>query len=129
ESGLASYFPCSFADQPVLGEKASAAGKALLPPSDLQTRRRFAEIRLNDWASVQNDGSQVWGGALWRIREVMGQQDADRLIAGTWQTFSFPAEGDGFKLFANALAEKARSIQGGKYAEQVRSVFQERGLR
>jgi hypothetical protein len=128
ESGLATYFPCSFANQPVMGEKASEAGKALLPPSDLRSRRGFGEIHLNDWGSVQNDGSQVWGGAFWRIREVMGQQDADQLIAGTWQAFSSATEGDKFKLFANALVEKARSIQGGKYFDQVQAVFRERGL-
>jgi len=54
ESGLASYFPCSFTDHPMVGDKASDAGKAILPPQDLRKRRKFAEIQLSKWDSVQN---------------------------------------------------------------------------
>ncbi len=32
ESGLATYFPCSFANHPMVGDEASDAGKAILPP-------------------------------------------------------------------------------------------------
>lgn len=70
ESGLATYFPCSFADNPMIGGKASAAGKAVFHPQDLRKRRKLAEIRANDLVSVQNDGSEVWGGTLWDITPV-----------------------------------------------------------
>ena len=129
ESGLASYFPCSFADHPVIGEKASDAGKALLPPWDLRNKRRFQEIRLNDWVSVQHDGSDIWGGALWQLRELMGQQEADPLIAKAWQTFSFPKKGDTFQAFANALVEGSQQVEAGKYSGRVQEMLNERGLR
>ncbi len=129
ESGLATYFPCSFTDNPELAEKASAAGKAIFHPQDLRKRRKFAEIRLDDWTSVQNDGSEVWGGALWEIRQLLGPETADRFIANTWQAFSPTKEGNAYVSFANRLLANSRSIKGGGYTEQVREIFQRRGLR
>lgn len=128
ESGMATYLPCSFADNPMLGEKASAAAKALYPPQDLRKRRKFAEIRLADWGSVQNDGSEVWGGALWDIRQLLGREAADRLITNAWQAFAPTKKGNAYVSFANNLLANSKSIEGGRYTEQVRKIFQERGL-
>lgn len=128
ESGLATYFPCSFADDPVLGGKASAPGKAALPPQDLRNHRNFTEIRLSDWASVQNDGSGIWGAALWDVRQLLGRQRADQLIASTWQAFS-PSKGENAYLsFANKLVANSQAIENGKYAAQIRAIFERRGL-
>jgi len=128
ESGLASYFPCSFTDHPMVGDRASEAGKAILPPQDLRKRRKFAEVQLSKWDSVQNDGSEVWGGALWQIRQVLGPEAADRLIANTWQTLPHGGE-PAYESFANSLLANLRSIEGGRYTEQVREIFRGRGLR
>lgn len=128
ESGLATYFPCSLTDSPVYGDKASAAAKAAYPPQDLRKRHKFTEIRLNDWGSVQNDGSVVWGSALWDIRQVLGPEAADQLIANTWRTFAQTKKGNAYVSFANSLLANSKSIEGGKYTEQVRKIFQERGL-
>jgi len=128
ESGLATYFPCSFTNSPMMGDKASAAGKALVPPQDLRQRRKFAEIRLNDWGSVQNDGSEVWGGVLWEIRQELVPEAADRLIANTWQSFSPSKAGSAYRVFANGLLANAGSIEGGKYSQQLRQIFNARGL-
>jgi hypothetical protein len=129
ESGLATYFPCSFTNYPMLGDKASPAGKVISPPQDLRKHRRFAEIHLRDWTSVQNDGSEVWGGALWEIRQLLGSEVADPLIASTWQAFS-PVKGESaYVSFANRLLANSGSIEGGRHREHVREIFQGRGLR
>lgn len=129
ESGLATYFPCSFTNYPMLGGKATAAGKAILPPQDLRTHREFGKINLRDWVSVENDGSEVWGGAFWEIRQLLGPDSADRLIASTWQAFSPAKKESAYRSFANKLLSNSGSIEGGKYAEQIREIFQGRGLR
>jgi hypothetical protein len=129
ESGLATYFPCSFTDHPILGDKASAAGKAMSSPQDLRKRRKFEEIRVSEWKSVQNDGSEVWGGALWEIRQLLGAEVADRMIANTWQAFSHASEEDAYASFGNSLLANSRSIEGGRYTEQLREIFKGRGLR
>jgi len=128
ESGLASYFPCSFTDHPMVGDKASDAGKAILPPQDLRKRRKFAEIQLSKWDSVQNDGSEVWGGALWQMRELLGPEQADRLIANTWQSFSSAKAANAYISFAKKLLANSQPIDGGRYTEQIRDIFKQRGL-
>jgi hypothetical protein len=57
ESGLATYFPCSFLSHPKVGDQASATGQNLFPPQDLLNSRRFTEIQLERFDSVQNEGS------------------------------------------------------------------------
>jgi hypothetical protein len=128
ESGLATYFPCSFTASPIMGEKASAAGKAVLPPQDLRKRRKISEIRVDDWISVQNDGSEVWGGTLWEIRQLLRPDAADQLIANTWQGFSPTKAESAYLSFAKGLLANSRSIEGGRYTAQIRKVFDGRGL-
>jgi hypothetical protein len=128
ESGLATYFPCSFTNSPMLGDKASAAGKAVLRPQNLRNRRKLSEIHADDWVSVQNDGSEVWGGALWEVRELLGPEAADRLIANTWQASSPPKAGRASVVFADNLVTNSRSIANGRYTGQIRRIFSARGL-
>jgi hypothetical protein len=129
ESGAASYFPCSFANHPMLGDEASAAGKSIFPPQDLRKNRRFSAIDLGQWESVQNDGSEIWGGALWQVRQLLGQERADRLIADTWRAFSPETEkGKEYVSFVNDLLANVKSIDDGKYMAPIRAVFKHRGL-
>jgi hypothetical protein len=86
ESGLATYFSCSFLDHPVIGDKATQEGKTLLPLRDLRNDRQVDEIDLEDWVSIQNDGSEIWGAVLWQVRMLLGKQRADRLVAETWRS-------------------------------------------
>lgn len=130
ESGLATYFPCSFADHPKMGDQATAAGKKVYPPQDLLNHRRFSEIQLDQFASVENDGSEVWGAAFWELRQLLQQKDADQVLAKTWQTIG-PREGqlDGFYAgFVESLVETSRSIDNGSKVEAVRAIFARRGI-
>ena len=129
ESGLASYFPCSFVSEPVLGGHASEAGRRIFPPQDLRTQRKFGEIDLSDWASVQNDGSEIWGGALWRIREIMGQSQGDRIIALAWRDLlaQKPEDARAYVAFGTVLVNRSSAIDN-KYTSPVRSALEQRGL-
>jgi hypothetical protein len=97
-------------------------------PQDLRKRRKFAEIRVSEWNSVQNDGSEVWGGALGNSPTVRAEV-ADRTIANTWQAFSPAREENAYASFGNSLLANSRSIEGGRYTEQLREIFKGRGLR
>jgi hypothetical protein len=124
ESGVASYFPCSFTNHPMLGDGASDAGKSILRPQDLRKRRGVSEIQLRRWESVQNDGSEIWGGALWQISGLLGPERADRLIADTWHAFSLEeTKGKAYVSFVNHLLTNSASIDEGKHTDQVRAVF------
>ncbi|WBL75309.1 hypothetical protein I3J27_19870 [Bradyrhizobium xenonodulans] len=130
ESGLATYFPCSFANHSQMGDQATAAGKSVYPPQDLSNHRRFSEIRLDQFASVENDGSEVWGAAFWELRQLLKQEDADRVLAKTWQTVG-PQErhaGGFYAGFIESLIESSRSIDNGSKEEGIRAIFARRGI-
>ena len=130
ESGVASYFTCSFTNHPMLGDGASDAGKSILPPQDLRKHRGVSEIRLKQWESVENDGSEIWGGALWQVRELLGQEKADALIATTWHALTLEeTPGKAYASFVNHLLANSTSIDGGKYTAQIRAVFEQRGVK
>jgi hypothetical protein len=130
ESGIASYFPSSFTNHPMVGDEASDAGKLIFPPQDLRKRRRVSEIQLRQWESVQNDGSEIWGGALWQVRQLLGPERTDRLVADTWREFSFEEKaGQAYVSFVNNLLAKSASIDDGNYTPPIRAVFERLGLR
>ena len=131
ESGLATYFACSSVGDPVMGGKASEAGKRIFPPQDLRKQRKFNEINLSDWVSVQLDGSEVWGGAFWRMREITGQSQADRVIALTWRDLvsQQPDNALSYGAFGTILVNRFSAIEDGKYTALVRAVLEQQGLR
>ncbi len=139
ESGLATYFPCSSLENPVMGDKASLEGQAIYRPEDLRNKRQFSEVHLSDEASVQNDGSEIWGGAFWQLRELLGKDKADRLLADTWRAFQPRQASLGvaptgsssgvYSAFVGALAENASHLGNGVTSEQIRAIFKGRGLR
>lgn len=112
ESGLATYFPCSFLNHPKVGDQASAAGQNVYRPQDLLNSRRFSEIQLKQYVSVQNDGSEIWGAAFWQIRELLGQEDADRMLAKMWQALSVgnSQTASFYASFVESLVESAKGV-------------------
>jgi hypothetical protein len=129
KSGLATYFPCSFTNHPIMGDKASKAGKLVFPPQDLRNRRRLGEIDLKDWSSVQNDGSVVWGGTFWQLRELLGAEHIDSLLAKAWQGFVGETQRDDggvFSAFASNLLKLTGDDDDTKL--RLREAFEERGL-
>jgi hypothetical protein len=130
KSGLASYFPCSFTNCPMVGENASKAGKLVFPSQDLRNRRQFSEIDLKDWSSVQNDGSVIWGGTFWQVRELLGSENADRLLARAWQEFAAEKQEDDGSVFAAFASRLLEQLTGTDYdTPRLRTIFEERGLR
>jgi hypothetical protein len=130
ESGLATYFACSFVGEPVMGGKASESGKLIFPPQDLRSQRKLSEIKLGDWVSVQNEGSAVWGGALWRIRELVGKAGADAAIALAWRDLlsQKPEDSSAYGVFGNILLKRLGLTGAGKYVGPVKSTLEQIGL-
>lgn len=107
ESGVADYLIASHSGDPRLGVLAVAFfrrnfdGFTRAELRNLTNALRFDD--LPESASPQEVG-EVWGGALWDLRERVGQADADRLVAAAWLAAPQPAE------FAAALGDDARTI-------------------
>jgi hypothetical protein len=113
ESALAWYLPCSFVGNP----------KPSVGSWDLTKKRSFGEIR-PDLGSAMADGTEIWGSAFWEIRQVLGQQVADKLLFDTWFKLR-PADviRDRGASFVKLLLESQQP-----HASQIREIFGRRGL-
>jgi hypothetical protein len=115
ESGLAWYFPCSFMDNPTPAKHATSW--------DLTKKRSFTELR-PDRNSAEIDGAEIWGGAFWELRQILGKSVADKLLYDAWfrlmaeNTITNPAAG-----FVDKLLDLDKVNQ-----EKIRAVFTRRGF-
>jgi hypothetical protein len=129
ESGLASYFPCSFSNHPMIGDNSGAARKGLFKPHNLINSRKFGEVSLSDWASVQADGSEVWGGAFWELRQLLTKDVADKLLYAAWVRLDASTHrNDPYLYFAKVVLDTDNSLEGGKNIAGIKEIFKRRGL-
>ncbi len=69
----------------------------------------------------------MWGAVLWHVRELLGADKADPLIAETWRAVrQETGKGNAYASFANTLLQQSASVDGGKYTAQIRSIFEQR---
>gem|GEM_PF-1246344 len=128
-SGLAYYFPCSWQNDPRFAEKyanlPTAARHIRLDERDLKTPRRLSELR----EPFQEEAwGEVWGATFWEMRETLGQERADKLIARTVLEFTPSSRGSEEEhRFVEELLKNARYTDGGKWGATVRAIFEKRG--
>jgi hypothetical protein len=123
--GLASYFPCSFKDDPIIG-RTSAAAHQDFKSWDIHNKRKLAEIQ-NTSRSPEVDGREIWGAVFWDVRQLLGQDTADKLIFSAWITLqSF--DHNVTSTFAKKIIEKVRSLEAGKRVSEVQLIFAEHGI-
>jgi len=115
ESGLASYFPCNFTQNPAIGDL------------NLVNDRKFSEISLDDWASVQRDGSEIWGGAFWDIDQLLGHEMANQLLYSTWVNLKVPAgRKNPYTSFAKSMLDNLDEATN--FKPELEEIFERRGL-
>jgi hypothetical protein len=129
ESGLGDYFVCSFTNDPILGEM--SAKKVFKIEQgymrNLDNNLKFTNLRAD--ADRWSRG-EIWGGAFWEIRQLLKPEVADRLLFSTWKTMASSENlNDRGENFVRNLLEQAKSVEGGKYNDQIRSIFESRGLK
>jgi hypothetical protein len=135
EAGLADYYTCSFKNDPRLGEKSihvfrEQMGADTFPRPylrNLDNNRSFKEVNPQDPMTTEpHNVGEIWGGAFWKLRSLLGQETADKLIFSTWIATELTA-GFGLK-FVKKLLELYKPTGPEKNENQIRSVFKERGL-
>ena len=135
ESGLADYYTCSFKNDPRLGEKSihvfreQMGGDSFPHPylRNLDNNRSFTEVHPNDPMTTEpHNVGEIWGGAFWKLRSLLGQEAGDKLIFSAWIATELTS-GFGLK-FVKKLLELYKPTAPGKNENQIRSVFKERGL-
>ncbi|MDN0075101.1 zinc ribbon domain-containing protein [Crenobacter sp. SG2303] len=121
ESGLATYFPCSFNNNPRFAQINAAA------TWNLSKHRSFNELRAGIGFAMA-DGAEIWGGAFWEMRELLGQATADKLLFDAW--FRLRAEevgNDRGAAFVRQLLEVDRAT-GSTHRAQIINIFAGRQL-
>jgi tetratricopeptide (TPR) repeat protein len=125
ESGLTTYFCCSFNDDPVFAGLALRLNGASPTNWSLDNHRSFGEIG-GSAGSTMEDGI-VWGGAFWEMRQLLGQAKTDALLFGAWldtdRKFVDDAGGLGFAQLVWSRGETLLAE-----GDVIRAVFARRGL-
>jgi hypothetical protein len=126
ESGLATYYPCSFGGKSLFGQL--SAGHDGFAPWNLQNQRNFTEFN----PTMQNfnqEGGETWGGAFWALRQALGPSTADRLLLTAWKSLR-PQDFEGSipTAFAITLLQVDKA-EGGAGAPEIRRIFTAKGLR
>jgi hypothetical protein len=125
ESGLAAFFPCSFRNHHLFGDGAARIAGEAVPLFDLTNTRRFAEIE-HDAESVATAGLEVWGGAFWQLRALLGSRRADKLLWLAWCEFRAQTRRSDAEFVRLLL-----KLGGEAHADQrhgIAAVFRARGL-
>jgi len=127
ESGLADYFACSFLNNPRLGEKAA---KLVDQNSSyiriLSNTRNFDEFATLEVGQMPYAGAEVWGGLFWEIREKLGRDVADSLMASAWLKYAIPSqESIQAREFVKVLLIEARS-KGQAQFDTAQAILQAR---
>ncbi|MCZ6528930.1 MAG: hypothetical protein O6949_01180 [Chloroflexi bacterium] len=123
ESGLADYFPCSYRDDPELGREVAAYLRGSIGFDKMAIRDLKNEMRLTDLDAphIVQAAGEVWGGAFWEVRELLGKHTADQLLLKAWA--EVPASANAEPLFVQRIAELA-----GAQKQGVLAVFERRSL-
>lgn len=129
--GVADYLTCSFLGDSRLGRHFFKSSKVSQPGKDY-LRELDNDLKFKDLAnhSVQEVG-EIWGGAFWEMRRRFGQVVADRLIFSAWIIGQGTSDvrGSTDVQFVSRLLESDKKLEGGKHVEQIRTIFEGRGLK
>ena len=115
ESGLAWYLPCSYIGDPNPAKDTSSW--------DLTKKRQFAEMK-SDLGSAMMDGTEIWGGAFWELRQKLGQATTDKLLFAAWFSISNETiKTDHGASFIRKIVELGKAHEA-----EIRAVFTQRGF-
>ena len=140
ESGLASYFSCSFSGDPSFGENSVIAlskreGEKNIQEflvkgaiHNLKNDRKFSDLKKNP-SDLSYIPAEVWGGVFWDLRELLGQNYTDKLVFQTWQSLQLKdLRGELPEYFYERLLEVNKSLGGENHFKAIRKTFQRHGL-
>lgn len=104
EEGLADYFPCSFLNNPNVGEGfARTHNLPLGHIRSLTSTKGFADLG----GKMLDDGA-IWGSLLWELRATIGKGSADRLVREAWTSAKWPeAQSLVGEVFVRSLLDSA----------------------
>jgi hypothetical protein len=140
-SGLADYFPCSFAGEPRYGAKYVQTLGAKLPAEvvkrgylrNLANNRLFVADSASPLEQEEHVAGEVWGGVFWELRGLLGCKDntagcaaADKIVLASWMALKITSKVD--VRLAQSVVKNVRESFGAELAGKAREAFSRRGL-
>ena len=131
KSGLAWYFPCSFAGRSLFGEETARVLKLddRRGIGDLAETQKYEGASGSDWSPYVKGA--MWGSMLWKVRSTLGQKIADDITVQAWLKTIAETDPDKDKeigrKFDNALLAATAGVSV-KARDTVRSILAERGF-
>jgi len=131
ESGLADYLPSSFTKRRDFGREIWEVFRKRdpnlrIPSRNLDNHRLFSEIQIGQ--TEEHDAGNVWGGAFWELRRTIGQITTDKLLLAAWKNFEVSESNTDISTFPREILKQDGALEGGRHVQQIRDVFQRRGL-
>jgi hypothetical protein len=130
EYGLADYFPSSFTNNSNFGweiwEALRKKNGTRVSNRNLDNHRLLTEL---DKSSEGLDGGNVWAGAFWQLRQTIGQVLSDKLLLAAWKNLDATKFATDISLYPRELMKQDEAIEGGKHSQDIKKVFEERGLK
>ena len=84
----------------------------------------------SDMSSNMKVGGEIWGGALWELRGLLGRERADRLVLATWKQLRPDVVTTGkISAYVDAFVTNGRSIVADVDSDVLRRPFARRNLR
>lgn len=127
ESDLVDYFVCSFSNRPEFG---LIAAKSIDGASRfIRTLKNNAAYRASPERGLGIQSDEVWGGLFWNIRDAVGQENADNILAQTWRLLSpSTSSADVAAEFTRKLVATANQVLPVESANIVQNIMKERGF-
>jgi hypothetical protein len=132
--GLCDYFPCSYNDDPYLGEKFAMALVKRMGEAEAREAGLHPEYLRNlaDVVTPQQTGSEphamglVWSGACWELRKHFGAREFDKALRMTLPKLGARTT---LSAAAQALQLELANVLGKDVRAEVEKVFQKRGIK
>lgn len=122
----ADYFACTLFNDPHIGEWTTGSNDGL---RNLENSNKYPNDILNP-STKQLEAhytGQIWGGALWDLRNALGSGVADQIIFNTF--YFLPQSGSAdFGEGLIALLEVDQALYEGVHADQIQAILNLRGI-
>jgi hypothetical protein len=127
ESGLASYFPSSYTNDPKY-LRIKTPGHGDWAAWDLSRKSVFPTTSF-DQLSAMREGTETWGGAFWEMRSALGPGLADKMLVEAWKNFTVQDASQGVrKAFLKELLDSALVKESKARSDTIVRIFRSRNL-
>ena len=136
ETGLVSYFACSYQNDPMLGraqtpsdgQKDTSSGRAMIDLENGKSLSSAASIKESDYRAMGDIGV-AWGGVFWDIRKSIGAELADQIIFAAWRSLPPPDKNPSYPTeMERRILSQVRTKMGEEKEREIRELFVKRGL-